>query len=810
MNTRISLIAGVIGARASSGFLQPLLVVAALLVIAGCQPPEERVAEYVAGAEQYFEEENLIKAELEAKNALQIEPKNADARYVLARIAGAKNDFNAMAQNLRIAIESRPDFLDARARLGTLYAQAGAFELAEEQLVELENLFPEHPETNLLRARLLANKGELEQAAIELNSAINKEPDNIVAMGLLASLLSTTNMDEALVVVDEAIAKNEENIELQLLKIDILTRAGRSEAAEAAYRSLIDLFPDESNYRFLLAKFLADQGETEAVGDVLMAAIESDPDNQEAKLMLVRFVAATQGVEEAVPLLQDFVEQDPGVTELRMVLADQYLSDGDAESAKAEFQTIADAEGNSDVALTAKTRIAGIDISAGEIDSAAATVEEVLAMDPLNANANYLRGMLSFMDSNLKRAVSDLRSALREDPDNYRAQWLLARTHAKAGDLLLAEDAYLTLLQNSPINVPASLEYAGLLLELENPNKALEFLSGQIGLMPGEADLARALIGVLLELERYDDAIAEAQRIGATEGNRAIGEYFSAGVYQAKGQLGKASDAFRNALKDRPEARELLQGLVSVLAAQGKFNEARDYLEDMTERFPENLFIKTLLGQMIAVSGDKEEAREIFESTLTNQSDWLPAYAALAGLDADDTQAQIEIYKRGLEASPGNPQMTLLLGTAFERRGEHEKAIALYEEALGENPNLPIVANNLAALLTSYRQDNASFQRALMVASQLEDTDQPLLLDTLGWVHYRLGDHDQAQRFLERAVDGEPNLPELRYHLGMTYLAQNKEQLAIEQLRAATELPGTDYQGKDEAERTLAELLGTN
>jgi hypothetical protein len=44
----------------------------------------------------------------------------------------------------------------------------------------------------------------------------------------------------------------------------------------------------------------------------------------------------------------------------------------------------------------------------------------------------------------------------------------------------------------------------------------------------------------------------------------------------------------------------------------------------------------------------------------------------------------------------------------------------------------------------------------------------------------------------------------------MNYLAQNKQQLAIEQLRAATESSDVQYPGRDEAEQALAELLKAN
>jgi len=810
MNTRKFLNFGITdGLTTPSRWLQ-LLAVAALVAIAGCEPPEEKVAQYIASAEQFFEEENLVKAELEAKNALQIEPKNADARYMLARIARAKRDFGGIVGNLLIVIESRPEFIEARTELGTIYVQAGEPELAEEQLVELEKFAPDHTETRLLRARLLASKGELEQAEVELRAAISAESDNIVAMGLLASLTAATDVDEALAIVDEAIAKTEDDRDLQLLKINILRKAVRSEAVEAAYRDLISSFPDEPQYRFMLAKFLADEGKIEDVADVLMAAVDHDPSDHDAKLTLVRFIAATRGAEESVALLQSFVEQNPAATNLRAVLAGQYLNNGDTKGAKAEFQKIVDAEGNEDAGLAAKARIAGIHISEGELEEGTVIVDEILAIDPLNAYANYLHGQVNFKQANWKGAVSDLRSALRETPNNLRAQWLLARTHAKAGDLILAKDAYRRLMEISPLNPAATLELTRVMVDQKEWKEAEGFLAEKITAMPLEADLSRARISLLIDLERFDDALAEAERLGSTEGNAAIGSYLSGRLHQSREQHGKAVSAFREALEAEPNAREPLQSLIASLVAQGKTDEARDYLESRTRQFPENLYMKTLLGQLLASTGEEGAAREVFEAALSDKSDWLPAYTALASMEPADSEAQIELYQRGLEAAPNNQQMALLLGSAYERGGEFEKAIATYEEALVASPDMPIVANNLAALLADYRQDQASFNRALEVARQLEAAEEPALLDTLGWVYYRLGEHDKAQRLLEKAVEDAPGVPVLNYHLGMNYLAQNKQQLAIEQLQAATENPDADYSGRDVAVKALAELLGTN
>ena len=54
------------------------------LFLGGCESPEERASGYLASAENRFDDGDVVKAEIDAKNALQIQPKNAKAHFLLA------------------------------------------------------------------------------------------------------------------------------------------------------------------------------------------------------------------------------------------------------------------------------------------------------------------------------------------------------------------------------------------------------------------------------------------------------------------------------------------------------------------------------------------------------------------------------------------------------------------------------------------------------------------------------------------------------------------------------------------------------
>ena len=776
------------------------------VVLAACETPEERAAGYVAEAEALLEEDNLVKAELEAKNALQIEPRNAKARFLLAEISEQRGDFGEMAANLRSAVEFDPNFLEARLKLGTIYALAGVVDMAQEQLDAAEALEPNSPEVRILKARLLAAGGDLEGATDQLRLAIEQKPDSMEALGLLANVTAASDIDAAIAIVDGAIASAEEPRVLRLLKIQLLQRAGDEASVEAEYRSLIADYPDESAYSYQLARFLASAGRPEDVEAVISDVIERDPENQQARLALVQFVAGIRGQDAARELLEGYLQENPDAHDLRMVLARQYQANGDVSQAQAEYQAVVERAGNEDVGLTAKGRLAAIELSQGNDEDGEVILEEVLAVDSMNVQALMLRGALNYERDKMKAAVSDLRSVLRRDPDNEQAQLLLARSHTKADDMLLARDAYRRAIQMNPQNVQATLELTRILVDGKELDKAEALLRDQIEVTPDDLNAPRALIAILVTRSRFDDALEEAERVSTIDGQEGVGAYLTGGIYQARDQHERAIEAFQRSLDAVPQAREPLQGLVASLVRLERSDEAIRYLEDFTASNPDNLYAKTLLGQVLAGSGETGAARELFEAALSDNSAWLPAYTALAGLDGADVGAQIDVYRRGLEAVPDSQELALLLGTAYERSGQYEEAIASYEEVLRSNPDMQVVANNLAALLADYRTDTASFRRALEVSEQFEGSENPAFLDTLGWVYYRLGEYDKAQPLLEKAVGGAESVSVLRYHLAMNYLAQGKRELARQHLTEALETSQSDFPGKDEAERTLEEL----
>jgi TolA-binding protein len=86
------------------------------------------------------------------------------------------------------------------------------------------------------------------------------------------------------------------------------------------------------------------------------------------------------------------------------------------------------------------------------------------------------------------------------------------------------------------------------------------------------------------------------------------------------------------------------------------------------------------------------------------------------------------------------------------------------------------------------------------LANKLADSDQPALLDTLGWVHYRLGEYDKAAEILSGVVEQEPRVPGVKYHLGMVYYSRG-DQRAAKEILSKVVAEYISKEGEEEARR---------
>ena len=165
----------------------------------------------------------------------------------------------------------------------------------------------------------------------------------------------------------------------------------------------------------------------------------------------------------------------------------------------------------------------------------------------------------------------------------------------------------------------------------------------------------------------------------------------------------------------------------------------------------------------------------------------------------------MSVLQDGVDANPDDVELSVTLAGLHEKKGDVEAAINLYETVLLNNADNLIVTNNLAALLSEHRTDTKSLNRAKELADKMKEAQQPVILDTVGWVYYKTGSYADAVDILKKVVEKAPEIAVFNYHLGMTYHKLGDKKSAKQYISKSLSTE-TDFAGRSEAEAVLKTL----
>lgn len=787
-----------------------IFAAAVLSVLAACASPAEKAAAYVAKAQQHLDAGDYEQAGLEARNAAQVEPKNARARYLLALVAEQKEDYKGMFGHLMVAVDADPNNIDARLKLGMVFVAIGDWASVAEQSQALLKLAPEDARVVLLQARVDLQNGNLSAGRAGLEKAMQTDPDNSDPVLILAALEGAEDLDRGLAILDAAVARMPaaKVKALREQRVLLLAQGKRIKEVEEGLIALMRDYADDSSYPGQLARIYAGQGRLDDADRVYQKLIGLDPLDSGRRIAYVRFLVGEQQAEKAEKFLQASIVEYPDNDALRLVLGNLYEANARPVDAKAAYQALAARSPKSPDGVRARIRMAVIESTADNDAAAMQVIDELLVDIPDEPTALLLRAGARLKSGKIDEAIADLRLVIRKEPENVTAMLVLAEAHSSKNEPAVAKDMYRQVLKIQPDSAVAFGELVRLQVVGQEWAEAEQLLTDRLKLHPDDAQASRALVDLWLQQGQKDKAEAEARRLAALPDQGGFGEISIGRVLAEQGNYEAAAAAFRKSMAAGGGTDPLaIEGLVRSLNAAGRRQEAVDLLKQLRAGTGKDnsTFSNFLLADIYGQGGDRAEAERALEAAISSRPDIPDGYLQLAKLYTDDPAAQIRIYQRGLKALPGNAYIGLPLAVALEEAGQYEAMITSLESLHKANPAIPQVTNNLAMAILDHRTDAASYQRALELARKIESSNDPLLLDTVGWAYYRAGEYAQAVSVLERVVAKEDRVPVYRYHLGMAYLAMGNNVGAQQQLEQA--LAGdAKYQGKDEARKALTAL----
>ena len=194
-----------------------------------------------------------------------------------------------------------------------------------------------------------------------------------------------------------------------------------------------------------------------------------------------------------------------------------------------------------------------------------------------------------------------------------------------------------------------------------------------------------------------------------------------------------------------------------------------------------------MLAGIAALAGDDAAAEAGYRALIADAPDYAPAYEGLylllGGAGAGATRRRCS---RPASPPPARrPRLLFLRGGPPRARGRRRRGDRDLRAALCPDSASPLVANNLASLLSSHRDDAASQERAFTIARRLRGTEVPHFQDTYGWIVLGRGEAEEALPYLEEAAAALPDQPLVFYHLGVAQARLGRPEAARASLERA-------------------------
>ncbi|OLD73821.1 MAG: hypothetical protein AUF68_02485 [Verrucomicrobia bacterium 13_1_20CM_54_28] len=718
-------------------------------------------AAHMALGDLYLLKKDQKQAGEEFKKAAELAPVRSMERLKYAAFMSAAGD---TAETRRISTEmttQAPDYLPGWTLLAELAFKEGKY---DEALSLLENVFsrePQYIDGHRLESEVLLAKGDTKKATEVLERLDQTYPDTpLIKYELARAYLKKNNMNQAKVVLDQAISINPNYAEAILLLADINLRSGHGEAVIEPMTRLLKRSPELRSAALLLA---AAYGSLDRFDDAAVVTGEEaklaprDPQAQMALGLTLRQAKrndeARQAFEKAAELAPDNLWPVDQLVELDLL---EKHFDTAQQRIDRHFQKTPD----SPAAHFFKGKILVAEEKWGPAET---ELQKTLQLDPNFGGAYDLLVQTYLVTNKLPQALSQLQTQLSKNPNDASALMTLALLHERTNEFAKARDAYEHLLSLKPDLVSALNNLACLYADrLNDLGKAYDLARKARDLQGNDPAIADTFGWILSKRGEYQQALAILQGSAAklpdspeVQFHLGMTAYMMGQPDLARVALQKAASA-TNDFPGKEESKRHLALLKNDAAAAPELSVSQ--LEAMAKKQPNDVIAQTRLGEAYEKQGAADKAAAAFEQVLKLNPRLASATTKLAQLYAGPLQNKekaLAYAKKARELTPNDPQVTSILGKVAYQSGNLAWSYSLLQEAARQRENDPSILHDLA------------------------------------WAAYRLGKVNEARETMQKALATGSDFPEAadaRTFLSLTALDENLKELVAAENEIQKEL----------------------
>jgi tetratricopeptide (TPR) repeat protein len=279
---------------------------------------------------------------------------------------------------------------------------------------------------------------------------------------------------------------------------------------------------------------------------------------------------------------------------------------------------------------------------------------------------------------------------------------------------------------------------------------------------------------VVAEKERLAGKAPPGRLIDSVQAGVAEALYDTAQALARENTTAPAAHYLRLTLFVDPEFDEALLLLGDLLRRQDHDEEALRLFTRIKPASPLSWTARLESAALLDQLGRTGEAVDMLVAMSHERAGDMTVLVTLGDiLRAHERYAEALVYydeavKRAGEIKPRHWALFYTRGITLERTGQWSRAEADFLQALKLRPEQANVLNYLGY---SWIEQGVNLVRARKMIERAVELrpDDGYIIDSLGWVMYRLGDYKQAAALLERATVLRPEDPTINHHLGDAY-----------------------------------------
>jgi cellulose synthase operon protein C len=753
------------------------ILVAVIVISVGCsRDPNVRKQKFLASGKNYFAQGKYREAAIQFGNAVQLDPRFAEAHYQLAQACLRLQDPNRAYQELSRTIQIQPDSYKAHIDIANLLILGHDANQAQGHVDLLLQQDAGDPLVHETAANLAHAQGNNQAALQEMQKAVALDPNRWESKIGLANLQIALNQPAE---------------------------------AEANLKKAVELAPTEINARLPLASFYQLQHRFAEAEEQFQRSIETDRNSPEARAALARLYIAEGKNTVAEQFLKTAKLDFPTTSAGYRMLGDFYFATGQLDKAATEYGSLfkdhakdPEVEKNYIQLLILKNRL----------DEAQKLDDGILKSNGNDDTALIYRGQIEIRQGKTAEAIQTLQKALHNDPDNGIAHYQLGIAFNQSGDVQRAQSEWQDAVRLRPDLVEADRALAVVAIHNHDMPALEQRASEIIARQPTSPDGYSLRAASNINRKQFDRAEQDARKAVEVAPQSPLGYVQLGNLRLVQGRFGEAETAYRQALdRDRGSA-DALAGLMNAYFGEKHPDQAVSAANAQIAKADNNSAFYDLLGTaLFRVKKDLKGAETALSKSVALDKSNADAVLKLGQVQAAEgsADAALATYQNATRDNPRDPTFYILSGELYEAKLDWDKAKQAYQKALEITPDNPTASNNLA-YLTIQTGGNLDVALSLAQTARRSDPDNSNAADTLGWIYYQKGAYTSAIDLFQESLKlsqkaKSPDDPTVHYHLGLAYEKTEQRALAREQLERVLKI-NPNYSDAAAVKKQLAEL----